>query len=273
MARSVEEDTRIEGTSAPLVEHLTELRTRLVRALLGLGVAIVICFIYAREIFEFLMAPLMVELEERNLAQKMITTGLPEKFLTDIKIAVYSGIFIAFPIIAAQLWRFVAPGLYQDEKRAFWPFLVATPLLFMLGGALVYFLISPMAFGFFLDYTAASSSETSQITPELRVSEYLSLVLIFILAFGLAFQLPVLLTLLGRAGIISAEGLSRGRKYAVVAIAAGAAILTPPDPISQIGLGVPLYLLYEISIFLVRGVERKRDERLREEGYYDDDEA
>ncbi len=272
MARSIDDETRIENTQAPLIEHLAELRTRLIRAVLGLALAIIVCFIFADEIFQFLAIPLSDELAARGESRRFIVTAVQEKFLTDLKIAVYSGLYFAFPIIAAQLWRFVAPGLYQQEKRAFWPFLVATPVLFGLGGALVYFIVSPLAFDFFLDYTDnASEAGAADIGFEFKVSEYLSIVMLLIFAFGLAFQLPVLLTLLARAGIASSEGLARGRKYAVVGIAVGAAALTPPDPVSQLGLGVPLYLLYEISILLAKGVEKKREQRLREDGYFDDD--
>lgn len=267
----------LDDKEAPLIEHLTELRSRLMRALIALALCIIVCFVFAREIFQFLSAPLSAGLIERGLSPNQIITGLHEKFITDMRLALYAGLFVAFPFIANQLWRFVAPGLYQDEKQAFWPFLVATPILFATGGALVYYVVAPLAFGFFLDYTLASQAGDTAaeaaaaggtvIDIEPRVSEYLSLMMTFIFAFGLAFQLPVLLTLLGRAGIVSSEQLARGRKFAVVGILAVAAILTPPDFFSQIGLGVPMYLLYEISIFLVARVERKREEREAEEAF------
>lgn len=273
------DDNTIEDTQAPLIEHLKELRTRLINALIALGVCVLICFVFSSDIYQFLAAPLSAELLERGLDSKQIVTGLLEKFVVDLNIALYSGFFIGFPFIAHQLWRFVAPGLYAEEKNAFLPFLIASPILFALGGALVYYVIAPLAFGFFLDWAQGASQDPAiaaagggteiEILP--KVNEYLNLVLNFILAFGLAFQLPVLLTLLGRAGMVTAEGLAAGRAYAVVAILAAAAFLTPPDFFSQIGLGVPLYLLYELSILLVRNVEKKREERLRADGYYDDD--
>ncbi|WP_118132580.1 twin-arginine translocase subunit TatC [Oceanicella sp. SM1341] len=265
-------EENLDDSRAPLIEHLIELRSRLINALIGLAIAVVFCAFFAREIFDFLTHPLRDELLARGQPAQLIYTQLYEKFFVHLKIALFGGVFLAFPVIAWQVWRFVAPGLYKNERGAFLPFLVATPVLFIAGASLVYFLIMPMAISFFLDFQSTGDGEGTQIEFLGKVNEYLSLVMTFILAFGICFQLPVLLTLMGRVGLTSSGGLKRMRKYAIVGIAAAAAVLTPPDPISQLGLALPIYLLYEISIWLVAGIERKEEQRLRAEGLWVDDE-
>lgn len=252
-------EDEIDASRAPLIEHLMELRTRLIWSLVAFGICAIGCFFFAQEIYDILTAPLRERLSARGQDPRLIYTQLYETFFVHLRIAVFGGFFISFPIIAGQVWKFVAPGLYRDEQAAFLPFLLATPVLFTLGAALVYFIVMPMAIDFFLDFQAPGESGETRIEFLGKVNEYLSLVMTFILAFGICFQLPVLLTLLGRVGIVSGQGLAESRKYAIVGIAAVAAFLTPPDPISQLGLAIPIYLLYEISIVLVRMAEKKRD--------------
>lgn len=242
-----------------MMEHLAELRRRLMWCVVALLVAFGVCVFFASEIFDFLSRPLMDILRARNEDATLIYTKLYEVFFTEIKIGFYAAAFLAFPIFAVQLWKFVAPGLYSKEKSAFRPFLIATPLLFFAGGAMVYYAIMPLAWEFFAAFQ--NTGETgSRIELLPKVEEYLSLVIKLIFAFGIAFQLPVVLTLLAKVDLVTSKGLAKFRKYAVVMVFVFAAILTPPDVISQIGLAIPILLLYEVSIFLARMIEKKRAE-------------
>jgi len=244
----------LDDSKAPLIEHLIELRQRLLWSILALVIAFAICFYFAEQIFGILVQPLTNAFPAGE--GKLIYTKLYEAFFVEIKVAMFSAFFIAFPILANQIWAFVAPGLYQNEKRAFLPFLLATPLLFILGAALAYYIVMPTAFGFFLGFQGETGGLAIEALP--ATGDYLSLVMQFILAFGVCFQLPVLLLLLNRAGLVSREKLKGLRRYMIVGAFVLAAILTPPDVISQLMLGIPLILLYEISLLIMLFTEKRR---------------
>jgi len=249
-------DDDIEASKAPLMEHLLELRRRLMWSLLAVFLAFLICFWFARPIYNLLLWPYRLAVGS-DAPIEMIYTAPQEFFFTQVKLAIFGAIFIAFPVIASQIYMFVAPGLYRNERQAFLPYLIATPILFLLGAALVYFVAMPLAMKFFLSMQQTGDTQV-QIHLTDKVSEYLSLIMALILGFGICFQLPVLLTLLARAGLITAAGLKRYRRHAILGVFVVAAVLTPPDPISQISLAIPTILLYELSIFAVRLVEKKR---------------
>ncbi|MFN6925587.1 MAG: twin-arginine translocase subunit TatC [Tabrizicola sp.] len=285
----------IDDSSAPLVEHLAELRNRLIWSVSAFIVAMLACFIVADPILDFLLRP--IEQAMRDLGNPnpvMQYTAPQEYFFTLVHISVVAGLMVSFPVIAYQLWRFVAPGLYRSEKQAFLPFLIASPVLFLLGATFAHYVVTPIAMRFFLGFADSASllsvlaplvtdtpadvpvavpSEGIEIVFQGKVNETLDISLKLIIAFGLCFQLPVLLTLMGKAGLATSAGLAGMRKYAIVLILVVAALVTPPDVMSQLILFFAVYPLYEVSIFMIRRIEKKREAELRAEGLWDEDEA
>ncbi len=285
----------IDSSTAPLIEHLIELRTRIMWSLLAFVVCMIVSFLVWNPIFNFLTHPVCNALSARGQDCGLVLIKLQEGFFVAMSIAMFGGIILAFPVIAYQMWRFVAPGLYKSEKNAFLPFLVASPVMFAVGAAFAFYVVLPIAFEFFLGFQqgallpvsapeaaaditttapAAGSTAAAGIVFQGSVQEYLGLTMTFVLAFGLCFQLPVLLTLMGTAGLVSAAGLASVRRYAIVAILIVAAVVTPPDVMSQIILFAAIYPLYEVSIYLISRIEKRREARLRAEGLWfeDDDE-
>ena len=239
------------------IEHLSELRSRLIKSIVFLFLFFIVCYFFAENIYAFLVAPYAEAVKDDELNRRMIFTALHETFITYLKVAFFAAMFVSSPIVLTQIWKFVAPGLYKSEKRALLPYLIATPTLFLLGGMLVYYLVMPLAIKFFLTFETSSQLTNLPIQLEAKVNEYLSLIMRLIFAFGISFQLPVLLSLLARVGFVDSKYLKKRRKYVIVIIFVVAAILTPPDPITQIGLGIPLLILYELSILSVSLIEKK----------------
>ncbi len=249
-----------EMNKMPLLDHLIELRNRMMWAFGAVGVLFLVCYYFSSDIYGFLVRPL-ANLVGTDSGRRMIYTGMAEAFFTYVKVSFWSAVFLAFPVIATQLWMFIAPGLYRHEKRAFLPFLVATPFMFFLGGAVAYYVIFPLAWQFFLGFESTGGDGTLPIQLEARVAEYLSIVMTLIFAFGIAFETPVLLTLLAHVGIVTAAGLRSARRFIIVGVFVIAAIVTPPDPISQITLAIPILILFELSVLLIARMERRRAAR------------
>ena len=241
--------------------HLVELRKRLVHSLIFLTILFAICYYFSEHIYGFLVDPYAEAVKNDDINRRLIFTALQEAFITYLKVSFFAAFFFTSPFILIQIWKFIAPGLYKEEKSAIMPYLIVTPILFLLGGILVYYLIMPLAIKFFLSFESSGLSTSLPIQLEAKVNEYLSLVMKLIFAFGLSFQLPVVLSLLARIGVVDSQFLKQRRKYVVVIIFATAALLTAPDPVTQIGLAIPLLLLYELSIISVKIIEKKNKEK------------
>ncbi|MBS27412.1 MAG: twin-arginine translocase subunit TatC [Alphaproteobacteria bacterium] len=253
------DEAGLDDRKMSLIEHLTELRRRLFYSSAAFIVVFLVCFYFSDTFFNFLVEPLASVWQGGE--RRLIFTAMHEKFFTNIKVAFFAAAFISFPIFAVQIWMFVAPGLYKNEKNAFLPFLIATPFLFFGGGAFVYYVVMPVAWQFFTSFEQLATSASGGLPIELepKVNEYLSLVMRLIFAFGLSFELPVVLSLLAKVGIVTAEGLKKKRRYAIVIAFIAAAILTPPDPLSQLALAIPIIVLYEISIYCATLIGRQKD--------------
>ncbi|PTE11630.1 twin-arginine translocase subunit TatC [Mesorhizobium helmanticense] len=264
MSISDTEKDEIEKSSAPLMEHLIELRRRLIWSIGGFFVAFLVCFFFAKKLFNLLVIPFKWATQWAGLDPhkvELIYTAPQEFFFTQVKLAMFGGMVIAFPLIATQIYKFIAPGLYKNERNAFLPFLIASPILFLLGASLVYFFFTPMVMWFFLAMQQAGTDDQVQISLLPKVSEYLSLIMTLIFSFGLVFQLPVVTSLMTRVGMLSSKALAEKRKWAIVIAFVVAAILTPPDPMSQIGLAIPTIILYEVAIWAARLIERDQEKQ------------
>ena len=238
--------------------HFVELRSRLIKSIIFILIIFVISYTFAEHIYNFLVEPYAKAVRDDEVSRRLIFTALHETFITYLKVALFSAVFFGSPVLLIQIYKFIAPGLYKNEKNALLPYLIFTPVLFLIGGLLVYYLVMPLAINFFLSFETTGSATSLPIQLEAKVNEYLSLIMRLIFAFGISFQLPILLNLLARIGVVNSDYLKKTRRYIVVIIFTVAAILTPPDPITQIGLAIPLLLLYELSIITVRFTENKK---------------